>query len=119
MIRQPPRSTLFPYTTLFRSFTTPAFTGFAASDDRAAYLVFRGTKLHLESRDSFQRTLEAWLANLDYAQVERGGLRVHRGYAREGAGVAAMPEAMARDPTAGGKPLYVTGHSAGGALTTL
>jgi hypothetical protein len=100
-------------------FTTPAFTGFAASDDRAAYLVFRGTKLHLDSRDSFQRTLEAWLANLDYAQVEQNGFRVHRGYARELDGAAGLLEAMARDHAAGGKPLYVTGHSAGGALATL
>src|SRR5258708_14432293 len=28
MIRRPPRSTLFPYTTLFRSYTDPLFKGF-------------------------------------------------------------------------------------------
>src|SRR2546430_9834760 len=36
MIRRPPRSTLFPYTTLFRSFLTdPPKTGILATDDRA------------------------------------------------------------------------------------
>src|SRR5215468_11442842 len=31
MIRRPPRSTLFPYTTLFRSPATPAWAAFSAS----------------------------------------------------------------------------------------
>ena len=52
------------------AFDTPAFTGFVASDERAAYLVFRGTKLHLDFGDLFRRSLQAWLANLDFAQVE-------------------------------------------------
>src|SRR5689334_14839649 len=33
MIRRPPRSTLFPYTTLFRSWSAPASTGGAAISD--------------------------------------------------------------------------------------
>ena len=69
------------------AFATPAFTGFAASDEHAAYLVFRGTKLHLDSGDLFRRTMQAWLANLDFAQVEERGAMVHRGYARELDGV--------------------------------
>ena len=103
-------------------FDTPAFTGFVASDDRAAYLVFRGTKLHLDSGDLFRRSLQAWLANLDFAQVEEvagAGAMVHRGYARELDAVAEGLLAMARDHAFGGKPVYVTGHSAGGALATL
>ena len=55
------------------AFDTPAFTGFAASDEHAAYLVFRGTKLQLDSGDLLRRTLQAWLANLDFAQVEERG----------------------------------------------
>jgi hypothetical protein len=101
------------------AFNTTCFTGFAASDERAAYLVFRGTKLHLDSRDSFLDTMRAWLANLDYAQVEEGDGRVHRGFARELDSVGDQLVAMARDHAAGGKPLYLTGHSAGGALATL
>src|SRR2546425_5976568 len=35
MIRRPPRSTLFPYTTLFRSCTPLAATDFSSSDSRS------------------------------------------------------------------------------------
>lgn len=101
------------------AFSMPSFTGFAASDDRAAYLVFRGTKLHLDSRESFLGTLQAWLTNLDYAQIEEGGSLVHRGYARELDAVGDALVEMARDHALGGKPVYLTGHSAGGALATL
>src|SRR3712207_8788792 len=34
MIRRPPRSTLFPYTTLFRSFDTPSYAEFGAGGFR-------------------------------------------------------------------------------------
>src|SRR5688572_23137937 len=94
------------------AFTMPSFAGFVTSDERAAYIVFRGTKLHLDSRETFAHTLQAWLTNLDYAQVEEGGCRVHRGYARELDTVGDQLVAMARDHAAGGKPLYLTGHSA-------
>ena len=101
------------------SFATPAFRGFVASDDDAAYLVFRGTKLDHHTEDLFQRTLQAWLANLDFAQVEEQGAMVHRGYVRELDCVSDRLLEMARDHAIGGKPVYVTGHSAGGALATL
>ena len=102
------------------AFATPAFTGFAASDEHAAYLVFRGTKLHLDSGD----TVPAHHAGL----ARQPRLRPGRG-ARAPWSIAAMPASstastsslleMARDHAIGGKPIYVTGHSAGGALATL
>lgn len=102
------------------AFTTPSFSGFAASDERGAYIVFRGTRLHLDSEDGFATTLRAWFANLDFAQIElEGGCRVHRGYAREIEALGSEFVTMVRDHAAGGRPLYLTGHSAGGALATL
>src|SRR3712207_8123923 len=39
MIRRPPRSTLFPYTTLFRSFTyDPGFTSTASCESKITYI---------------------------------------------------------------------------------
>ena len=81
--------------------------------------MFRGTKLHLDSSGTFEHSLQAWLTNLDFVQVAEGDTMVHRGYARELDSVTGMLTEMARDHAAGGKPLYVTGHSAGGALATL
>src|SRR3712207_7663093 len=43
MIRRPPRSTLFPYTTLFRSGTEYEIHVGGANDGRAALLVVEGT----------------------------------------------------------------------------
>jgi pimeloyl-ACP methyl ester carboxylesterase len=44
---------------------------------------------------------------------------VHRGYARELDRLGSRMVEMVRDHALGGKPVYVTGHSAGGALATL
>src|ERR1035437_5364378 len=58
MIRRPPRSTLFPYTTLFRS----------AGDDRradGAAVGFRAHQLHLQDRKSTR--LNSSHANISYA----------------------------------------------------
>src|SRR2546422_4999312 len=61
MIRRPPRSTLFPYTTLFRSAAVAAFNGYIAEAPvRAGDLVRRGQvlcalddrELRLEDRKS-------------------------------------------------------------------
>src|SRR5690242_21547315 len=43
MLRRPPRSTLFPYTTLFRSWSAPAWTGWRprASSARATRVLSR------------------------------------------------------------------------------
>src|SRR3712207_8446848 len=64
MIRRPPRSTLFPYTTLFRSIGTEAFGGLeedlgirlaapevVAADDRGEGLARDGEPEHLRSEE--------------------------------------------------------------------
>src|SRR5260370_38262601 len=58
MIRRPPRSTLFPYTTLFRSRVGPNVT--SELSDRLAHLALLGAHVHavdveLDVRDRLQR----------------------------------------------------------------
>src|SRR3712207_8115694 len=56
MIRRPPRSTLFPYTTLFRSEEWGAIVlgggGFGAEEERALKLLARGVAPALENMDA-------------------------------------------------------------------
>src|SRR5258708_23320208 len=48
MIRRPPRSTLFPYTTLFRSFAAQAFEGLKEEGgDKVRLQAARGGSFHL------------------------------------------------------------------------
>ena len=53
MIRRPPRSTLCPYTTLFRSILTDYATGFEAGDDQGSSNVIYGTANFAVVADSF------------------------------------------------------------------
>src|SRR2546430_6296431 len=54
MIRRPPRSTLFPYTTLFRSFQslTPAHTPCAAADDHGELALVMRSEEHTSELQS-------------------------------------------------------------------
>src|SRR2546426_7343422 len=74
MIRRPPRSTLFPYTTLFRSLATVASTGAgvdelaAALDGHYAYLQASGKlaerrrqRLAARTRAVLERSVRRWL----------------------------------------------------------
>src|SRR5438445_3028278 len=75
MIRRPPRSTLFPYTTLFRSFTT------SSPDSRAAKSLSRGPRMnqpyaaaidigapaYVEHQDRKSTRLNSSHANISYA----------------------------------------------------
>ncbi len=101
------------------AFVTPSFRGLAVSDERAVYLVFRGTKAGPDGSTDLNAALGGWAANLDYALTDLGGYRVHRGFAREVDAVARILREAALDHGAERKPLYITGHSAGGALAML
>ena len=95
------------------------FRGAMISSERAACLVFRGTKLDLASAEGFRDTLQAWLTNLDYAPVARGDSKLHGGWARQIERIEDELVRLAQEHGAGTKPLFVTGHSAGGALAIL
>src|SRR3712207_9115338 len=73
MIRRPPRSTLFPYTTLFRSFA--AFFGVAAEDDVAAAVDGDGARHVVEAVEAERRDAERAEGHVE--QARRGVLRDH------------------------------------------
>src|SRR5919199_2136085 len=100
-------------------FVTPCFRGLAVSDERAVYLVFRGTRPGPQESADLKTVLGGWVANLDYRLHDLGGYRVHRGFAREVEAVERSLRELVLDHGAEAKPLYLTGHSAGGALATL
>src|SRR2546430_8514005 len=64
MIRRPPRSTLFPYTTLFRSFK-PAFLGYPLSVKGARDLIVRDNII--ESADRKSTRLNSSHSQISYA----------------------------------------------------
>ena len=98
-------------------FTTRSFRGLAVSDAVGVHLVFRGTKG--ETGEPVDRQIAAWLTNIDFTQASLGGYRVHRGFAGEVEASLDELERLARRHGAGRRPLFLTGHSAGGALATL
>src|SRR3712207_7078394 len=71
MIRRPPRSTLFPYTTLFRSRRTHG-------RGRRRRVVARAVRRHARARDGGDRRLQDHLGEL-----ERGQRPPHRGRSEE------------------------------------
>src|SRR5260221_8719450 len=82
MIRRPPRSTLFPYTTLFRSDVAPDFShrsgGFLPVDEWqrsriAAFTEIYVDKVDARSRDLYQRFMRLGLTNREVC--ERQDLR--------------------------------------------
>src|SRR2546430_8169876 len=58
MIRRPPRSTLFPYTTLFRSLEIDDVDAGALGEDEPAHLGIPATRLMTEMDARFQQILQ-------------------------------------------------------------
>src|ERR1044071_8977195 len=99
MIRRPPRSTLFPYTTLFRSFLVHSLTHFLANEWRDAQRLKRGggaavlslDGLEPEQRYSLEPTVENDAEKLferrwAYTLVEHALARLRGEHERAGKG---------------------------------
>src|SRR5438874_8116976 len=70
MIRRPPRSTLFPYTTLFRSHARDCSAAAGARQSANKHVVARGGELHAH----FQSAQRALLPNESFSWIGlRGG----------------------------------------------
>src|SRR3712207_7397624 len=71
MIRRPPRSTLFPYTTLFRSavdeVVAPGELGVQAEDDPVGERLGRARVAHVVDADRKSTRLNSSHANISYA----------------------------------------------------
>lgn len=93
-------------------FRTRNFPGFAASVNGTVVLAFCGTET-APLRDG------QVLADLDLRQTVLDGACVHRGFAGEWESVRDVVQRALLELGATHKPLYVTGHSAGGAIATL
>src|SRR5258707_11888862 len=65
MIRRPPRSTLFPYTTLFRSILREVFLGSRGLD--GAHLLRGGVLVRQQGEDRKSTRLNSSHANISYA----------------------------------------------------
>lgn len=100
----------------FQSQSTP---GFVASDDEKVVIAFRGSFTSANTIDEFEKTVTNWLRNLRIWQDDSTGHRIHQGFLEESTMLLPEVREAALDHGAGRKPLYLTGHSAGGALATL
>src|SRR5438034_11533855 len=117
MIRRPPRSTLFPYTTLFRSTGRPRWTriGCAKKWPRCGSASSRSKSGWRSARRSRSRTARRVTpGRLDRARAAsaRSVLRAHVLQLRHDGGVRLL-ETLARLPCGGLQPLSGPGHRLG------
>jgi len=106
----------YKYATPFKS---PNFPGVVISNDELVMLAFRGTVQDFREPERAIETIQRWLCNFNYAQVELDCGSVHRGFHQELNGCYDMIKRIVREHGGHRKPLYVTGHSAGGAMALL
>src|SRR5690349_23162463 len=83
MIRRPPRSTLFPYTTLFRSYTTTvgvetAMNGIPVISCGDTHYRDRGFTIDPDSWDEYFATLERVLSDLPRSEEHTSELQSRR-----------------------------------------
>src|SRR5258707_9210276 len=81
MIRRPPRSTLFPYTTLFRSSALDAFTASARPCDPRPHDRGGGRRFRSEEHTSELQSRQYLVCRLLLEKKKNGGVR-HAPYAR-------------------------------------
>lgn len=100
-------------------FVLDSFCGFACEAENAVFVSFRGSEISMKTPDLLVTTVRNWMANLRFSQKERAGYRVHQGFHDEI--VPYMPGLASMILDLGGetKPVYLVGHSGGGALATL
>src|SRR2546430_13677111 len=67
MIRRPPRSTLFPYTTLFRSFSQARIRGAARSGSSSCSMASKIHTIWVPSRDRKSTRLNSSHSQISYA----------------------------------------------------
>src|SRR3712207_7809294 len=58
MIRRPPRSTLFPYTTLFRSILIEEINKKPYEGDNKVVIVYNADKMTMQAQNAFLKTIE-------------------------------------------------------------
>jgi acetyl esterase/lipase len=104
---------------ILNPFKTERFSGFVASDDHKVLVAFRGTTNDISDEDTFVDTVRQWLCNLDYAQISKHNALVHRGFDREVDSAYAEIKRHVKEHGGTGLPVYVSGHSAGGALAVI
>ncbi len=95
------------------------FSGFVGSDESMTVVSFCGTSRDMTSVDAALRTVGQWVTNTNFAQTTVNGMRVHSGFYSElDHNFRTLVQAIKKVHRPE-KTLYITGHSAGGAIATL